>query len=192
MKRVILASASPRRKELLSLLVKKFEVVPSEVEENSDLYDSPQEIVEQLALLKAREIAKRVNKESLVIAADTIVFQRGSVLEKPKDHSHAKRMLVSLQGASHEVWGGIALVKGSGLEEKVCCSKTKVTFAPMSEQDILKYVATGDPMDKAGAYGIQGAMSAYVDKIEGSYTNVVGLDLALLRRMLNDFDESKD
>ena len=206
-KKIILGSASPRRKELLEQIGAGFEIKVSEKEE---IYHSerPEEIVCELALMKAENVASELSTEerrnAVVIGADTIVVLDGAILGKPADQEDAARMLSSLQGRCHEVYTGVAVLEYGGDTEKASAGaaeqipggltgaarkenyavETKVYVNPMTEQEIRDYIATGEPMDKAGAYGIQGRFAAYIDRIDGDYYNVVGLPVSRVYRTL--------
>lgn len=183
MRNIVLASASPRRRELLRMLeIGPFSVCPAQGSEQMPETDSPEEIVRALAEAKAREVAAHQDSNSLVIAADTIVFCGGRVLGKPRDEEDAFRMLRMLSGKSHEVWTGICLMDDS--EPVTEAEKTLVFFRDLSDDEIRRYIQTGEPMDKAGAYGIQGKACLFVRAIEGDYFNVVGLPLCRLGLML--------
>ena len=174
--RIILASASPRRAELLRTLGLEFEVRPVEMDETPLPGESPQDHVIRLA--EAKATTNSVDDESsLVIGCDTVVIVGREILGKPRSADDARRMLRLLQGKAHEVISAVAISGGKTVSG---FSETSVTFAPMIEQEIDWYVATGEPMDKAGAYGIQGYAALFVSKIRGSYSNVVGLPLELL------------
>lgn len=187
--KIILASASPRRKELLAQIGLVFEVQVSEVEEQVST-TVPCYLVQSLSRQKAEAVFHALagtEEEVLVIGADTVVSCDGRILGKPKDPEHAKEMLRMLQGRSHEVYTGVTLLyrareeeNTSSIEGKSFYEATKVNFCPMSEAEIEDYVATGDPMDKAGAYGIQGICARYISGIEGDYNNVVGLPVGRL------------
>lgn len=181
MKRVILASASPRRREILQGAGIEFEVIPSR-EEEKITRTIPQEVVEELAKLKADSVAREIEGDAIIIGADTIVVYEGQILGKPADESQAKEMLAKLQGKSHEVYTGVAVIQKEKNEEKLLnfSQKTEVTFYPMNDAEIEAYVASREPMDKAGAYGIQGKGSVYVKEISGDYWNVVGLPVSRL------------
>ncbi len=178
---IILASGSPRRRELLNTLGLSFRVCPAKGEENAPEGAGPGEIVKALSRAKAAEVSRQFAGE-LIIAADTIVYLDGRVLGKPKDEADARAMLSALSGRSHEVYTGITVM----LEEDALCEAecTKVFFRELSAEEIDAYVASGDPMDKAGAYGIQGRAALMVEKIEGDYFNVMGLPLCRLGKML--------
>lgn len=185
MKNIILASASPRRRELLDTVGIPFSVCPSQGEEKIRV-SSPAEIVEELSEQKAREVFLKTSGEALVIGADTVVAAKGNVLGKPKDRKEAIQMLKKLQGASHEVYTGVTMLSRDdhGEQQKTFHVMTAVEFYPMSEEEIESYVDTGEPMDKAGAYGIQGKAGIFVKEIRGDYNNVVGLPVARLYQEL--------
>ena len=178
MKRLILASASPRRREILQQVGAVFEVVPARGEEKLTK-ETPQEAVMELALQKAKEVADaREDPKEVVLGADTVVAFAGKILGKPKDEADAVRMLTMLSGNTHSVFTGVAiLVKESG-QVLNFYEETRVTMYPMSPEEIQAYVASGEPMDKAGAYGIQGRCAVHIEKIQGDYQNVVGLPIA--------------
>ena len=187
MSKIILASQSPRRKELLSDIVSEFEIIPSNADEtvpsSLDIKDIPQ----YLSLLKARDIAKRYEND-IVIGADTIVVVDDKVLNKPKDAEDARRMLRMLSGRRHKVCTGCAIVCG---ERKLSFfEETEVEFFELSENEIDSYIKTGDCMDKAGAYGIQSQGKTLVKAIFGDYYNVVGLPVGRLKRELESFLDS--
>ena len=192
MSRIILASASPRRKELLEQIGIEFEICPAKGEEVITK-TQPHEVVMELSKQKAEEIAAMVlsfnesHKEIttptdvLVIGADTVVAHEGKILGKPKDEEDAKCMIRSLAGNTHSVFTGVTFVlidKEGRCGEVVFYEKTDVTMHTMSELEIERYVATAEPMDKAGAYGIQGKCAIYIEKIAGDYNNVVGLPIS--------------
>ena len=176
MKKIILGSASPRRKELLSQIGVPFEVRVSNKEE---VYTNtvPKEIVKELALMKAENVASEIPARNvIVIGADTIVVHEEQILGKPKDEQEAFEMIRSLQGDTHQVYTGVAVLWFDESGEKTVIShavETKVFVNPMSTEEIQKYIESKEPMDKAGAYGIQGRFSAFIEKIEGDYFNVV-------------------
>ena len=183
MKKIILGSASPRRKELLSQIGVPFEVRVSNKEE---VYTNtiPKEIVKELALIQARNV--------IVIGADTIVVHEEQILGKPKDEQEAFEMIRSLQGDTHQVYTGVAVLDFDKNGEKTVIShavETKVSVNPMSTEEIQKYVESKEPMDKAGAYGIQGRFSAFIEKIEGDYFNVVGLPVSYVYQVLKELGE---
>lgn len=179
--RIVLASASPRRKELLRQLGLEFEVLISHVEEVIT-QTQPSCVVEELSLQKAEDVFQRLEGDVLVIGADTVVSMGGNILGKPTGEAHAKEMLGKLQDNAHSVYTGVALLVRKGCEEsrKTFSECTDVIFCPMTEEEIEWYVSTKEPMDKAGAYGIQGLGARFVERISGDYNNVVGLPIARL------------
>ena len=182
---IVLASASPRRRELLSLVFGSFSVIPSEFDEStvpSEL--APAEHVVHSALMKARDVAT-AHSEALVIGADTIVVIDGNILGKPANSADAARMLKKLSGKTHQVHTGVAVVQG--LMERSGAECTDVTFRELSPETISRYVATGEPLDKAGAYAIQGKGAVLIKCIRGCYPNVVGLPIYRLTVLLADF-----
>ncbi|MCD6506873.1 septum formation inhibitor Maf [Candidatus Poribacteria bacterium] len=178
-KRLILASGSPRRADLLRQIGLEFEVIPSGVDENEISGSSPQEKALNAALAKALDVARKVG-EGIVIGADTIVVLEGRILGKPSGPQEAIRMLTLLSGKTHRVITGVALVDASSMKVESWVESTSVTFRELSPDEIVEYVETGIPLDKAGAYGIQDKAAAFVKRIEGCYFNVVGLPLAAL------------
>ncbi len=186
MQEIILASASPRRAELLKRIGIAFRVVPSDVDEALEGDLDARSLALKLACRKAMAVAARY-PGALVLAADTVVCCEGEILGKPEDHRDAARMLQLLSGRTHEVSTGVVLrreITGHHREEVVT---TRVTFRRLSREEILGYIATGEPFDKAGGYGIQGYGALLVEGIEGCYSNVVGLPLARLGEMLREF-----
>ena len=182
---IILASQSPRRRELLERMgLAPFSVIPARGEEIADPALSPPERVEELSRRKAAEVAAS-HPDSLVIAADTVVSIDGLVLGKPRSEEDAVRMLSRLSGREHTVYTGLTLRLGSRADTGH--EAALVRFRPLSPADIDHYVATGEPMDKAGAYGIQGYGAMLVEGIQGDYYNVMGLPVCRLARMLADF-----
>lgn len=185
---LVLASASPRRHELLRMLGLEFEILVSTAEEERrELPVSPGEQTMELAAGKAKEIAD-LRPDALVIAADTIVAAENRIMGKPRDEEDAREMLSFLSGRWHEVYTGVALVKAAENRRLVDCERTRVKFRPLSGEEIKTYIRSGAPMDKAGAYGIQGLGAVLVERIEGCFFNVVGLPLARLTMMLRDFN----
>ena len=180
---LILGSASPRRSELLRNAGIAFEVDPANVHEEPLPGEKPIEYAQRLARDKARAVFIR-HSDAVVLGADTVVVVDDHLLEKPADADDASRMLRLLSGRSHQVITGVCLTVANS--ERTEAEVTQVTFVRMSEQEIAEYVATGEPMDKAGAYGIQGMASRWVEKIEGDYFNVVGLPVARVYRMLQE------
>ena len=198
MSQIILASNSPRRKELLEQVGVVFEVCPAKGEEIITK-TQPQEVVVELARQKAEEVASMISaygdlhpdtrtpQDLLVIGADTVVAYQEKILGKPKDEQDAKNMLEMLSGQTHQVYTGVALVfvdPSGRAGVHTFYEKTEVTMYPMSEEELQRYIASGDPMDKAGSYGIQGAFAIHIKEIHGDYNNVVGLPVARLYQEL--------
>ncbi|HHL2032652.1 Maf-like protein [Clostridium perfringens] len=187
--KVILASKSPRRVEILEKIVKEFEVVESNFDENTiDFKGDIEKYVKDLSRNKAIEVSKRLNEPSIVIAADTVVFQDGKVLEKPKNEEDAFSMLSSLSGNTHKVYSGICLINTYNDTVVTDCDCTEVRFSELNPRQIRNYINSGEPMDKAGAYGIQGLGGAFVEGIKGCYYNVMGLPLNKLYKALENYD----
>jgi len=183
---VILASQSPRRRELLGQMgISRFIIRPARGEEIVDPALEPGQLVEQLSLQKAREVWEQSRPEDLVIAADTVVAIDGRVLGKPRDEAQAFEMLRALSGRQHTVYTGVTVCQNGRVVTGH--EATRVQFRPLSEGEIGAYIATGEPMDKAGAYGIQGRGAVLVEGIRGDYFNVMGLPLCRLAGMLRDF-----
>ena len=175
MKHIILASASPRRKEILELADLKFDVMPSDAQEITTK-TAPNEVVMELASLKAKDIYKKSEKQSMIVGADTVVAYQGQILGKPTDKADAKRLLTMLSGQTHEVYTGVCVIEDG--KTKTFYEETKVTFYEISDEQIDHYIKTGEPMDKAGSYGIQGKAAVFIKGIEGDYYNVVGFPIA--------------
>ncbi len=184
---IILASASPRRRELLALMGLTYAIIPCAGEENPPESKDPATFVETLALQKAQAVAS-LHPTDCVVGADTIVYLDGDILGKPHTAERAKAFLSRMQGRTHTVFTGVAIVKGEHIDVRHC--KTDVTFANMTQREIENYVKTGEPLDKAGAYGVQGPGGVFVERIEGNYFNVIGMPLPLLYRMLLDAGEN--
>lgn len=184
--RIILASGSPRRRELLGRFGLDFEVIPAVGEETAPPGLSPGALVEYLAEQKAdRVYAGLGDAAALIIAADTVVELDGAILGKPGAPARAEEMLSALSGRTHRVWTGLCLRRGERRETAFEC--TSVRFRPLTESEAAAYAATGEPLDKAGAYAIQGLASAFVEGIDGDYFNVVGLPICRLGQMLKTF-----
>ena len=181
---VILASTSPRRRELLHKVVEKFDVCAPALEQEvlDQSLDLPQAL-EKLALQKAESVANHF-PEAIVIGADTIVCKDGELLGKPADGTEATHMLEALSGETHEVITAVAVVCHASEQIRTTHGLSHVTFRPLSAADIADYIATGEPLDKAGAYGIQGEGGKFVTKLEGDFDNVVGLPTALMAELL--------
>ena len=188
MQRFILASQSPRRRELLAQIgVKDFEILVPEADESFDPAKTPQEIVCSICRRKA-EAARALagDNKAIILAADTMVFLDGLRLGKPKDEEDAFEMLRALSGRTHEVCTGVTICRGDEILTRA--ETTVVTFRPMADHEIRAYIASGDPMDKAGSYGIQGKAALFASGIEGDYFNVMGLPLHLVGQMLREFN----
>ncbi len=189
MEKIVLASASPRRRELLEQIGIKFDIVVSnEPEDEIDKSLSPENYTSELALMKACNVAKKLTgtkrKDSLIIAADTVVYSDGKILGKPKDSDDAFRILKSLSGKAHEVYTGICVMRLTDGYATSKSIKTTVKFKELTDKTIKAYIKTGEPADKAGAYGIQGRGAVLVEEICGDYFNVVGLPLSALYDVL--------
>lgn len=179
---LVLASASPRRRELLSHFTADFILDPAAGPENPPAGASPEDTVKALSAAKAAEAAAR-HPGDIVIGADTVVELDGVILGKPSDRADAARMLRALSGREHRVYTGVTLVRGDAVLSEA--EMTRVFFRPMTDREIDAYIDSGEPMDKAGAYGYQGLAGLFVERIEGDFFNVVGLPLCRLGRMLN-------
>ena len=188
MPRIILASQSPRRRQLLTQIgLTDFEILVPQADESYDSAASPEEIVSSICRKKGQAAQALVrDRSAVIISADTMVFLDGLRLGKPKDEADAFSMLSALSGRTHHVCTGVTVCQGSRVETR--CESTAVTFRPLTEREIWAYIRTGDPMDKAGSYGVQGKAALFVSGIAGDYFNVMGLPLHLLGRMLADFD----
>lgn len=183
---IILASASPRRKELLEQVGVTCTVIPSKKEEVITK-TNPVEVVEELAFMKASDIAKKVKKESIIIGADTIVVYKNQILGKPRDKEHAFEMIKELQGNVHQVYTGVSIIikRENGQEKIITFSvETKVGICSITDQQICHYIDTKEPLDKAGAYAIQGKFAVYINYLDGDYYNVVGLPISRIYEML--------
>ena len=181
--RLVLASASPRRAKILRTTGWDFEILPADVDEARRPGENAAAYVERVAREKAEAAALQV-PDRLVLGADTIVLIDGKILGKPRDNEDARRMLRLLQDRRHQVMTGIAIVNGNSSTSLVAHESTDVEFSPMTEDEIDWYVATGEPMDKAGAYAIQGMGARFIEGITGDYLNVVGLPLRLLYKLV--------
>ncbi|WP_026893753.1 nucleoside triphosphate pyrophosphatase [Clostridiisalibacter paucivorans] len=186
MNRIILASMSPRRKSLLSKFNAKLHVKGSFIEEYMDKDMSPEVNAMSLAFQKAEDVSKRVSKNDIIIAADTLVY-KGRILGKPQDRREAYNMLKYLSGSVHSVFTGIAVMKTGSNIKVVDYEETKVEFRQLKDTLIEKYLDTGEYIDKAGSYGIQGKGAIFVKGIKGSYSNVVGLPIAKVDNILSEY-----
>ena len=203
MEKIILASSSPRRRELMAQAGFAFEVLVSEADETIET-ETPGEMVEVLSERKAAAVAEEIKRQGfaeesvLLVGADTMVAIDGKKLGKPKDEKGAEEMLEELSGRTHQVYTGVTLIRlkkaenGSSLQESRTFSEgTDVSFYPLTKEEIRSYIATGEPMDKAGAYGIQGKAAVFVKEIKGDYNNVVGLPIARLYQELKNWSGAK-
>jgi len=186
MNRIILASSSPRRSQLLEQLGLPFEVVPSGHPEDHDVGGDPHELVKSLSLAKAKAVAAE-HREAVVIAADTVVEFHGQILGKPQTGPEAAGMLETLNGRAHRVITGFTVMTMAGQETVTRSVETTVHLKRLTREEIGAYVASGEPLGKAGAYAIQGLGAVIIDRIEGDYYNVVGLPLNALSQVLQDF-----
>ncbi len=185
-KNIILASASPRRKELISLIFDNVIICPAECDETLPEDITPKEAVEHLSKIK-NEAARKLSKpDDLIISADTVVAIGNEILGKPVNTDDARRMITLLSGNTHSVFTGVTI--SNSKKEITFSEETKVEFLPLTEEEIEEYISTSEPYDKAGAYGIQGKGSLLVKKIDGDYFNVVGLPVARLNKEVKDFN----
>lgn len=187
--RVVLASNSPRRKELLHQIFDRFDVIKSDFNEEVVDEKNPEKLVKVLSLKKAEAVFDKIEhneSELLVIGGDTLVYFNGQVLGKPKDEKDAYNTLKNLQGNKNEVYSAFTVIlkKDSKLKKETVLSKSIVTMKTMTDEEIEEYIKTGEPMDKAGSFSVQGIGNKFVDSIEGSYNSVVGLDIEKLKEVL--------
>ena len=182
---IVLASQSPRRRELLERMgLKGFQTISPDIDERVPGDPPPAELVSRLSAMKAQAVREKVGDDALIIAADTVVAVDGAVLGKPADQLEAFKMLSTLSGGRHEVCTGVTVLRGAE-----CCTEheeTVVSFRELTEEEIEDYIRTGEPMDKAGAYGIQGLASLFITGIQGDFFNVMGLPLCRLGKMLKE------
>lgn len=193
-KTIILASSSPRRQELIRSLGLPVEMMSSDADESTEPGLSPSQVVEELSVRKAEAVRQKMKDRQtsgVIIGSDTIVALSGNeILGKPKDEADAFRMLKAIQGRQHEVYSGVACIdaqSGNQPAKIVGHTVSKVTFRPMSDEEIRAYVKTGEPLDKAGSYGVQGLGAVFIEKIEGDFYSIMGLPLNLLYQMLLKF-----
>lgn len=185
---IILASGSPRRKELLGLLGVEFQIITSNKEEIITSTD-PEEVVKELSVMKAEDVAKNAEGPAVILGADTVVSYQGQILGKPKDKEDAIRMITSFAGDVHQVYTGVCIIRkeADGTKKTISFAEsTKVTTYPMTEEEIVRYVDSGEPMDKAGAYAIQGLFAPYIKEISGDYYNIVGFPIARIYQCLKE------
>ncbi len=185
-KRLILASNSPRRIVLLKSLGYLFDIIPHDIEECIQGNVLPAELVQNLAFLKASDVARRVC-DAVIVSADTIIVHEKTILGKPKDVSDAKRILSILSNSEHDVISGVCVMASLSRKKMLRIERTHIKMKNVKGEEIDRYILTGEPMDKAGAYAIQGEGGKFIEKIDGSYSNAVGLPLELLQEMLNHF-----
>lgn len=190
-KRFVLASNSPRRIALLKLLGYHYEVIPHEIEECVSSGVPPAELVQNLAFLKANDVARRVN-DGIIIGVDTVILHNKDIFGKPKDTHDARRMLSMLSNSEHEIISGICIIDMPSKRKLLRIGRTHIKMRNITEEEIDGYVKSGEPMDKAGAYAIQGEGRKFVEAICGSYSNAVGMPLELVQEMLNNFVKDKN
>ena len=190
--KLILASASPRRAEILRSAGMQFSVLSSAVDETPMPGEAPQELVRRVALAKGELVAARAIGPAVVIAADTIVALDGAILGKPRTSDDARQMLEKLSGRTHSVITGVTLIRLPDVERREFVEATQVHFASISKDEIVKYLSSGEPFDKAGAYAIQGLGGRFIPRIDGCYFNVVGLPLSRLCKELAELGWSEE
>jgi len=192
--KVILASGSPRRKELLGKLIKKFDIIISDFDENiiKSQENNPEELVKKLSLSKANDILTNFNKNEdfTIIAADTIVCINDEILGKPLDKHNAKKMLEKLSNNTHFVLTGMTVIinKNGIINKETVCSKSTIYFNKLTENEIIEYINTGEPLDKAGAYAIQGIGKKFIKQYDGNFDSIVGLDTIQLKDILEKYE----
>ncbi len=184
--KLILASGSQRRRELMQMCGYEFDIVVSDADENI-AESNPRELVMKLAEIKARAVSEKITRQNAeenfaVVGSDTVVAFEGEIIGKPTDKKDAAEILRKLSGKTHTVYTGVAVLTEGNVQ--LDCSTTDVTFATLSDDEIKKYIESGEPMDKAGAYGIQGPFGMFVEKINGNYFTVIGMPLPILYSML--------
>ncbi|AEV67786.1 Maf family protein [Acetivibrio clariflavus] len=186
---IILASQSPRRSELLKQLGLNFQIRIADIDESNSMGLKASELVQYLAFEKAKAVAEdsSLDRDSIVIGADTVVVKDGAILGKPRDKQEAFNMLKSLNGSWHEVMTGIAVIDANSFKYDKCVEITRVKMKELKDETINAYINSGEPLDKAGAYGIQGLGAVLVDRIEGCYFNVVGLPISKLSDILKNY-----
>lgn len=187
MKNIILASSSPRRHELLSRTGIKFIADPGDYEEVHDLSLSPEQLVRKLSFEKARNVTRK-HLDAIIIGADTVISLDGQVFGKPHTPERAREMLRTLSNRYHDVLTGVTVMTSDNWSMSTGIERTRVYFRALRDEEINAYVANGEPLEKAGAYAIQGGAGKFVDRFEGDYSNILGFPLPLLRRMLREFE----
>ncbi|MFW5787694.1 MAG: Maf family protein [Halanaerobiales bacterium] len=188
-KKIVLASASPRREELLKQLGLNFTIVPSNIDEDEYSCKNPVKLVKKLSEAKAEDVAVVV-EDAIVIAADTVVVYKDEILGKPADKNEAKSMLGKLSGSEHQVYSGITVISSNNNQSITEFDRTEVYMKKLNRDEIDLYIQSGEPMGKAGSYAIQGLGGVFVDRIEGSYFSVMGLPIHLLFDILKEFNIS--
>ena len=186
--KIILASASPRRRELLSKIGLEFEVIPSNYDEklSDDIFSY--EKIENLALNKAKDVAERTTEAAIIISADTVVVLDGKILGKPHSKQQAREMICALSGKTHEVITSIAMLNTKTDKTLIKSTSTKVTFREISPEEVEEYINSDEPYDKAGAYAAQGLAAIFIEKIDGCFNNVVGISVFEVNRMLKEIN----
>lgn len=184
---IILASASPRRQELLRRIGLDFMIIPADIDESSS-FSKPSQIVCDICLRKAQYVAESAKTDDIIISADTLVFIDGICLGKPESLDDARRMLKTLSGRTHKVYTGVTVLRNNFKDTRFVV--TKVQFKTLCDEEIDGYIKTGEPMDKAGAYGLQGLGALFIEGIEGDYYNAIGLPVRTLYEMLKKFGVS--
>ncbi len=187
----VLASNSPRRIALLKLLGYPFDIIPHGIAECLSGNVSPADLVKELAFLKASDVARRLDN-ALIISADTIIWHDKTILGKPRDTHDAKRILSVLSDSEHDIISGVCILDMPSKKKLLRIERTHIRMKKISAEEIEIYVASGEPMDKAGAYAVQGEGKKFIEKIEGSYSNAVGLPLGIVREMIDNFIDNAD
>ncbi len=186
-KRLVLASSSLRRITLLKMLGYHFDIIPHSIDEYIPNDAAPEELVQNLAFLKANDVAGRVD-DAIVIGADTLVFHNKDIVGKPKGARDAKRILSLLSNSEHSIFTGVCIIDMPSKKKLLRNERTRITMKHISEEEIEAYVRSGEPLDKAGAYAVQGKGKKFIKKINGCYSNAVGLPLEIVQEMLNKFN----
>ena len=185
-KRLVLASNSPRRIDLLKMAGYHFDIIPHTIEESIPCEISPTELASNLAFLKASDVARKVD-DAIVISADTIVVHKDNIFGKPRDTRDAKRILMMLSGSEHDIITAVCIIDMPSKKKLLRIDRTSIRMMNMTEDEIEIYVRTGEPMDKAGAYAVQGEGGKFIEKMDGNFSNAVGLPLETVHEMLNNF-----
>lgn len=188
-KRLVLASNSPRRITLLKMTGYHFDIIPHTIKEDIPCKIFPEELVSNLAFLKASDVARKLDN-AIIISADTIVVYKGNVLGKPKDTRDAKRILKMLSGSGHDIITAVCIIDMPSRKKLLRIDRTSIIMKKITEDEIEIYVRSGEPMDKAGAYAVQGEGKKFIEKMDGSFSNAVGLPLETVHEMLNNFTKN--